>query len=125
MDFIITFFRDILDGPVYIIVSIICGILICSCIGYLAERSLKKKQEKEKYVQVDNTANAQNPQNNTNIGVTTTQQQAVPNPVNQAVPDIPASIPTPTNGVANQVQQPVYPNTTQTVEVNPPVNDQV
>ncbi len=117
MDFIITFFRDILDGPVYIIVSIICGILICSCIGYLAERSLKKKQEKEKYAQVDNPANVQNPQNNTNIDVTTTQQQAVP--------DIPASIPTPTNGTIDQVQQPIYPNTTQTVEVNPPVNDQV
>ena len=44
MDFIIMFFRDILDGPLYIIVAIISGILICSCIGYMAEVSLNKKK---------------------------------------------------------------------------------
>lgn len=49
MDFIITFFRDILDGPVYIIVAIISGILICSCIGYLAEVSINKRKAKEQY----------------------------------------------------------------------------
>ena len=49
MDFIITFFRDVLDGPLYIIVAIICGILICSCIGYLGEQYLNKKKEKEEY----------------------------------------------------------------------------
>lgn len=49
MDFVVTFFRDILDGPVYIIVSIISGILICSCIGYLAEQSLLKKKAIEDY----------------------------------------------------------------------------
>lgn len=49
MDFIITFFRDILDGPLYIVVAVISGILICSCIGYLAERSMIKKKEKEQY----------------------------------------------------------------------------
>ena len=49
MDFIITFFRDVLDGPLYVIVAIICGILICSCIGYLGEQYLNKKKEKEEY----------------------------------------------------------------------------
>lgn len=49
MDFLITFFRDILDGPVYIIVAVISGILICSCIGYLAERSLKQKEKQKEY----------------------------------------------------------------------------
>lgn len=49
MDFVITFFRDILDGPIYIIVAIISGILICSCIGYLAEVSINKKKAKEQY----------------------------------------------------------------------------
>ncbi len=49
MDFIVTFFRDVLDGPVYIIVSIISGILICSCIGYLAEQNLLKKKAIEDY----------------------------------------------------------------------------
>lgn len=49
MDFIITFFRDILDGPLYIIVAIISGILICSCIGYMAEVSLNKKKAEKEY----------------------------------------------------------------------------
>lgn len=49
MDFIITFFRDILDGPLYIVIAVISGILICSCIGYLAERSIMRKKEKEQY----------------------------------------------------------------------------
>lgn len=61
MDFIVTFFRDVLDGPVYIIVSIICGILICSCIGYLAEQSLLKKRAIEEYknshAEVDSNGN--------------------------------------------------------------------
>lgn len=49
MDFIITFFRDVLDGPVYIVVAIICGILICSCIGYLGEQYLNKQKEKKEF----------------------------------------------------------------------------
>ncbi len=51
MDIIIVFFRDILNGPLYIIVAIICGILICSCIGYLAEQSQLKKSSKEEHDQ--------------------------------------------------------------------------
>ena len=42
MDFIIAFFRDFLDGPVYIFVTVVNSILICSCIGYLGERYLNK-----------------------------------------------------------------------------------
>ncbi len=49
MNFIIKFFRDVLDGPLYIVVSIISGILICSCIGYLAEVSINKKKAKQQY----------------------------------------------------------------------------
>ena len=44
MDFIILFFRDILDGPLYWIIVVINSILICSCIGYLGERYLNKKK---------------------------------------------------------------------------------
>lgn len=51
MDIIITFFRDILDGPLYIIVAVISGILICSCIGYLAEQSLNKKKQIENHTE--------------------------------------------------------------------------
>ena len=47
MDFFITFFRDVLDGPLYTGVSITCGILICSCIGYLGEQYLEKFNVKE------------------------------------------------------------------------------
>lgn len=63
MDFIIGFFRDVLDGPLYIIVTIICIILICSCIGYLAEQSINKKKKKQEYdathATVGNDANQQ------------------------------------------------------------------
>lgn len=51
MDIIITFFRDILDGSLYIIVAVISGILICSCIGYLAEQSLNKKKQIENHTE--------------------------------------------------------------------------
>ena len=49
MDYIITFFRDILDGPLYIVVVIVCAILICSCIGYLGEQYLNKKKAKDEF----------------------------------------------------------------------------
>ena len=49
MDLVITFFRDVLDGPLYIVVAIICGILICSCIGYLGEQYLNKQKMKKDY----------------------------------------------------------------------------
>lgn len=51
MDFVITFFRDVLDGTVYTTVAVIAGILICSCIGYLAEQSIMKKKNKQQYEQ--------------------------------------------------------------------------
>ena len=47
MEFIIVFFRDILDGPLYIVVCVFCLLLICSCIGYLGERYLNKKKQKQ------------------------------------------------------------------------------
>lgn len=82
MEFIITFFRDILDGPIYIVVAIICVILICSCIGYLAETSLNKKKEKQKYDETHATVSA-----NQNIAAPTQDT------VNQTVsPNVPNSI---------------------------------
>ncbi len=57
MDYVIEFFRDTLDGPLYIVVVVICVILIFACIGYLAEKSINAKKEKEKYASVgDNEA---------------------------------------------------------------------
>lgn len=49
MDLIISFFRDVLDGPLYTGVAITCGILICSCIGYLGEQYLNKQKEKAEF----------------------------------------------------------------------------
>ena len=49
VDFVINFFRDTLDGPVYVFVSVLCGILICSCIGYLGEQYLKKKESEKEF----------------------------------------------------------------------------
>lgn len=56
MDFVIVFFRDVLDGPLYIAVSIICSILICSCIGYMGEKYLTEKKEGEDFVSKHATA---------------------------------------------------------------------
>ncbi len=58
MDFVITFFKDILDGPVYTVLVAICSVLFCACIGYLAEKKEKKRLEKEQYVEVKNTTTA-------------------------------------------------------------------
>lgn len=72
MDFIIIFFRDILDGPLYTVIVIINLILICSCIGYLAENYLNRKKKMEKfnatYAAVDNSfvVGATTSQNNQN-----------------------------------------------------------
>lgn len=56
MDFVIVFFRDVLDGPLYIAVSIICSILICSCIGYMGEKYLVEKKEGEDFASKHATA---------------------------------------------------------------------
>lgn len=43
MENIIHFFRDILDGPLYVIVVIISIILLCVCIGYLIDVRQKRQ----------------------------------------------------------------------------------
>ena len=64
MKFLLWFFRDFLDGPLYIIVVIINTILICAGIGYFAEKSQiqkKKKQEfNNNYVPYNNQVTNQN-----------------------------------------------------------------
>lgn len=57
MDAIIGFFRDTLDGPIYIVWVVGCLILIFACIGYLAEKGIKNKKEKEKYASVSGSDN--------------------------------------------------------------------
>lgn len=57
MDIVIEFFRDTLDGPFYIVWVVVLVILIFACIGYLAEKGIKNKKEKEKYATVSETNN--------------------------------------------------------------------
>ncbi len=99
MEQIIHFFRDTLDGPVYIIVAIVAGVLLCACIGYLAEKSIKrKKAEKEG----DSTA----PSMETKI---TTEQPVEKESVSTTPPVTPTvgTIPEVNTQVASSVQQPV------------------
>jgi hypothetical protein len=98
MDIFVTFFRDVLDGPLYIIVVIINLILICSCIGYLGEKRLKKKEAKaiyeKTYAQVNNPnmnrATGTTMVSNASSAVATTYQ--VPGQVN-AVGGVQSAIP--------------------------------
>lgn len=56
MEVILSFFRDFLSGPLYIVVVVFSVIGIIACIGYLAEASLKQKElekkQKEMYAEV-------------------------------------------------------------------------
>lgn len=127
MDFIITFFRDILDGPLYIIVAIISGILICSCIGYLAERSINKKKEKQKYEQEHYDVNQEEQTNSNRVENNAVQQNISNNNINDVQDSvtvnanmnaIPQSISNTDH--LNQVQQPLpeLPNNIQQPSTN-------
>ena len=59
MDIVIEFFRDTLDGPFYIVWVVVLVILIFACIGYLAEKGIKNKKEKEKYATVSDANNTE------------------------------------------------------------------
>ncbi len=102
MDIIITFFRDILDGPLYIIVAVISGILICSCIGYLAEQSLNKKKQienhTEEHLNVEKTQKTQTtnspPISTQNLSNSPVKEIVEPNMGNQTIlnqPNIPVN----------------------------------
>lgn len=140
MDFIITFFRDVLNGPLYIIVAIICGILICSCIGYLAERSINKKKQikehEEKYANVSNMKNnvniatqqpdipvtennasnqISNPFNNSQNIISNNQVINMNNQMNQGVPEV--------NINTGQINQPLPEVNISTGQINQPLPD--
>ena len=48
----VEFFRDVLNGPLYIVVVIIALILIMAIIGFLMEKKQNQKQEEEKVAHV-------------------------------------------------------------------------
>lgn len=95
MDFIVIFFRDILDGPLYIIVALISGILFCSCIGYLAEQNNLKKKAKEKlnnsYATVANIDNSVNANASTSANATSVSTSS------STITSMPTAMPTATS----------------------------
>ena len=110
MDTVISFFRDTLDGPFYIVWVIILVIFIFACIGYLAEKGINKKHERERYATVDESdSNASvvqdvvvaNPAKNDEVvgslssndinidtSVNTSQIVSVPNNEEVVIPDV-------------------------------------
>lgn len=75
MDIVISFFRDTLDGPFYIAWVVVLVILIFACIGYLAEKGINKKHEREKYATVN--------ENDDNVSII--QEAVVTEPVQDQV----------------------------------------
>ena len=49
----IKFFRDVLDGPLYIVITILSIIFIMAIIGFLMERKKLEKEAKKKIAVVD------------------------------------------------------------------------
>lgn len=74
----ISFFRDFLSGPLYIVVVVISVIGIFACIGYLAERDLKEKEEKKKYEEMYARVHLLPVDDTTGVQTVSTAQTAYP-----------------------------------------------
>lgn len=57
----IWFFRDFLDGPVYIIVAVLSLIFIMAIIGFIAERLQLEKEEKNRVAVLGNDVSTVSP----------------------------------------------------------------
>lgn len=57
----IEFFRDVLSGPLYIIVAILSLIFIMAIIGFIMERKKLEKEEKGRIAYVNNSVDAAQP----------------------------------------------------------------
>ena len=103
MDIVIEFFRDTLDGPFYIVWVVVLVILIFACIGYLAEKGIKNKKEKEKYATVDDTNNLAVVQDTVVSDVSNaTQVESSPvTPIAEPVSSVPVAEEVPTSSVNN------------------------
>lgn len=103
MDIVIEFFRDTLDGPFYIVWVVVLVILIFACIGYLAEKGIKNKKEKEKYATVDDTNNTAVVQDTVISDVSNaTQVESSPvTPIAEPASSVPVAEEVPTSGVNN------------------------
>ena len=105
MDSFVKFFRDTLNGPLYIVVVVICVILIFACIGYLAEKSINAKKEKEKYANV---------KSDDVVNVKPLEE------VNNVTPSVSEGVNAPSSGVSQEV---VQQEAVQEVVSTPPLND--
>ena len=88
MDIVISFFRDTLDGPFYIVWVVVLVILIFACIGYLAEKGIKNKKEKEKYATVrdaNNTEVVQEAVVSESVNTTQVTSTPVTTPISEAI----------------------------------------
>ena len=127
MDIVIEFFRDTLDGPFYIVWVVVLVILIFACIGYLAEKGINKKKEKEKYATVSDTGNTEVVQDIVvNEPINDTQvDTSVATPVAETVSEVtttPIQDVSSTSVVASQVENNSSVVVTPPLEVQQPVS---
>ena len=57
----IEFFRDVLAGPLYIIVALLSLVFIMAIIGFIMERKKNEKEEKDRIVYVNNSIDTLTP----------------------------------------------------------------
>ena len=127
MDIVIEFFRDTLDGPFYIVWVVVLVILIFACIGYLAEKGINRKKEKEKYATVSDTGNTEVVQDTVvNEPINDTQvDTSVATPVAETVSEVtttPVQDVSSTSVVASQVENNSSVVVTPPLEVQQPVS---
>ena len=127
MDIVISFFRDTLDGPFYIVWVVVLVILIFACIGYLAEKGINRKKEKEKYATVSDTGNTEVVQDTVvNEPINDTQvDTSVATPVAETVSEVtttPIQDVSSTSVVASQVENNSSVVVTPPLEVQQPVS---
>lgn len=79
----IKFFRDILDGPLYIIMTILSVIFIMAIIGFLMERKKLEKEAKQK-VAVAQTPRDVTPITPISVEKETTEMEPISNHATQA-----------------------------------------
>ena len=101
----IHFFRDVLDGPVYFVLFVVCIILIMSILGFIMERLKLQKEENDKRVVVGGTASIEPVR--TREVILSTKEEPVVEPVQPINPE-PISSPTSTTPTANNTV--VIPN---------------
>lgn len=102
----IHFFRDVLDGPVYFVLFVVCIILIMSILGFIMERLKLQKEENDKRVVVGGTASIEPVR--TREVILSTKEEPVVEPV-QSINQEPISSPTSTT--------PTTPTTNNTVVI--------